>query len=146
MSLGTGAVEWATFLCRVIVTIGLYRSVYLQNEFPSACEPVVYQNVIFREGDGRIGQVVAVDVETGKELWKTEMFRVQLKPLLERTAVVFIDDLKLLDNALSVRDGESRCIDWTSQQGKPENKVPLIYLRSALSLQRRMGQCHPARD
>jgi len=38
------------------------------------------------------------------------MFRVQLKTLArEDVQWVFIDDLKLLDNALSVRDEKSRC-------------------------------------
>jgi|SRR6266849_5619501 len=96
----------------VIVTIGAVPLCLSAKRVPPPhVSPVVYQNVKYSaEGDGRIGQVVAVDVETGKELWKTEMFRVQLKPLLEEDVQwVFIDDLKLLDNALSVRDEKSRC-------------------------------------
>ena len=78
---------------------------------PPHVSPVVYKNVKYSaEGDGRTGYVVAVDVETGKELWKAEIFHVQLKALLEEDVQwVFIEDLKLLDKAFFVRDEKSRC-------------------------------------
>jgi hypothetical protein len=89
---------------------------------PPHVNPVVYKNVKYSAaGDGRAGYVVAVDVETGKELWRAEIFHVQLKPLLEEDVQwVFIDELRLLNNALSVRDEKSRCyrLDLTTRQAQ----------------------------
>lgn len=78
---------------------------------PQPVSPVVRNNIEYStDGDGRTGYVVATDVANGKELWRAKIFHVHLKPFLEEDVQwVFITDLKLVDNALSVRDEKSRC-------------------------------------
>jgi len=46
--------------------------------------------------------------------------------------VGFIDDLKLLDNALSVETRNPAVIDWTSQQESPEKQVAPDYSQHPL--------------
>jgi hypothetical protein len=82
--------------------------------------PVVKGNVKYSaQGDGRTGFVIASEVTTGKELWRAEIFHIHLKPLLEEDVQwVFINDLKLLDDTLLVRDERSHCyrVDLATRQ------------------------------
>jgi hypothetical protein len=73
--------------------------------------PVVSANIIYSaQGDGRTGYVVTNEVATGKELWRAKIFHIHVKPWLEEdNHWIFISDLKLLDDALLVRDERSRC-------------------------------------
>jgi len=99
-------------LVAVFVTIAtLPLAVSAKRVPPPHVGPVVYKNIKYSaEGDGRTAYVVAADVATSKELWRTEIFHIQLKPMLEEDVQwVFIEDLRLLDKALSVRDEKSRC-------------------------------------
>ena len=110
----------------VIVMIGAVPNYLSAKRVPPPnVSPVIYKNVKYSaEGEGRTGSVVAVDVETGKELWRTEIFHVQLKPLLEEDVQwIFIDDLRLLNNALSVRDEKSRCyrLDLATRRAQKTN-------------------------
>jgi hypothetical protein len=92
---------------------------------PAPVSPVVNGNVKYSaQGDGRTGLVVASEVTTGKELWRVEISRIHLKPLLEEdNQWVFINDLKLLDGALLVRDERSRCyrVDLATRHVRKEN-------------------------
>jgi hypothetical protein len=73
--------------------------------------PVVSANIIYSaQGDGRTGYVVANEATSGKELWRVEIFRIHIKPWIEEdNQWIFINDLKVLDNALFVRNERSRC-------------------------------------
>jgi hypothetical protein len=84
--------------------------------------PIVSENIKYSaQGDGRTGYVVANEVITGKELWRVEIFRVHLEPGLEEDVQwVFITELKLVDNALLVKDEKHRCyvLDLSTRQVK----------------------------
>jgi hypothetical protein len=89
---------------------------------PQSVNPVVSGNTKYSaQGDGRTGYVVANEVITGKELWRVEIFRVHLEPGLEEDVQwVFITELKLVDNALLVKDEKHRCyvLDLSTRQVK----------------------------
>lgn len=71
--------------------------------------------------NGRIGHVVASDDRSGKTLWDIKVFEVQIDPKLEEDVQwVFITDLKLVGNALRIKDEKSRCytLDLTAKKVK----------------------------
>src|SRR5450631_981652 len=84
--------------------------------------PVISANIKYSaQGDGRTGYVVANDFATGEELWRVKIFHIHLKPWMEGdNQWIFINDLKLLDNTLLVRDEKSRCyrVDLTTKHLK----------------------------
>ena len=87
--------------------------------------PVVSANIKYSaQGDGRTGYVVATEVVTGKQLWRAKVFHIHVKPWIEEdNQWVFISDLKLVDNALLVRDEMSRCyqVDLATKHVKKSN-------------------------
>jgi outer membrane protein assembly factor BamB len=78
---------------------------------PKPAAPVVANGVRYSaEGDGRNQYISAIDISTGKELWRVKVFHTRIKPWLEEDVQwVFISDLKLIDNFIAVRDESARC-------------------------------------
>ena len=78
---------------------------------PKPVAPVVANGIRYAVGgDGRDQYVVATDNSSGKELWKAKVFHTEIKPWMEEDVQeVFITDLKLMGNALFVRDEKARC-------------------------------------
>lgn len=95
----------------VVALLGIPLNLSAKRGAATPVNPVVRGNIRYSaQGDGRIGYVIASEVTTGKELWRVEIFRIHIKPWIEEDVQwVFISDLKLLDNALLVRDEKSRC-------------------------------------
>jgi hypothetical protein len=73
--------------------------------------PVIADGIRYSaEGPGRDQYVVAADLSSGSLLWKVKVFRSHTVPWKEiDVQLVFISDLKLVGNALLVRDERSRC-------------------------------------
>ena len=87
---------------------------YAKRAAPRPVSPIVRNGVKYSapNDNGRIGHVVASDVRTGKMLWDTKVFEVQIDPNLEEDVQwVFIANLKLDGNTLRVKDEKSRCYD-----------------------------------
>jgi hypothetical protein len=78
---------------------------------PKAVPPVTADHVRYSvEGDGRDQYVVAQDVSTDKVLWKALIFHTRIDPFKEEDVQwVFVTELKLRDNTLSLVDEKSRC-------------------------------------
>jgi hypothetical protein len=78
---------------------------------PKPVNPVVHAGITYSAAaDSRGGYVIATETSTGKELWRTKIFSVHMKPWMEVDVQwVFITDLKLDANALLIRDEKSRC-------------------------------------
>lgn len=88
---------------------------------PKPVSPVVRDGVKYSvpNDNGRIGHVVASDDRNGKTLWDIKIFEVQIDPKLEEDVQwVFITDLKLVGNALRMKDEKSRCynLDLTTKK------------------------------
>ena len=92
---------------------------------PKPVSPVVSQGVEYSaDGDGRAQYVVATDIATSKELWRVKIFRTRIKPWVEEdNQWVFITDLKLVGNTLTVTDEKSRCyrVDLAKKRVKKEH-------------------------
>ncbi len=95
----------------VVVVLAIPLNLCAKRVAPPPVNPVVSGNIKYSaRGDGRAGYVVASDAINQKELWSVEIFRIHIRPWEEEdNQWVFIGDLKLLDNALLVRDERSRC-------------------------------------
>lgn len=87
--------------------------------------PVVRGGVEYSaQGDGRTGYVVATETATRKELWRAKIFHIHVKFWVEGdNQWIFISDLKLVNNALLVRNEKSRCysVDLTTKHVKKSN-------------------------
>ncbi len=55
-------------------------------------EPIVYEGIryVVPNDKGTLGYVVAQDVATGKQLWKTVIFRKFIWPLLEPDVQIYV--------------------------------------------------------
>jgi len=78
---------------------------------PKPVAPVIANGIkYYAGGDGRDQYVVAADASSGKVVWKVKVFHNHIKsPMEEDVHWVFITNLKLVENALLVRDERSRC-------------------------------------
>ena len=78
---------------------------------PKPVSPVISGGIRYSaEGNGIDEYVVATDASSGKKLWKVEVFHNEIDPSLEEDVqAVFITNLKLAGNSLSIRDEKSRC-------------------------------------
>lgn len=99
------------FAVALLLLVAIPLTLFAKRVPPQPVNPVTHNNVEYSaDGDGRTGYVVASDKASGKELWKAKIFHVHLKPFLEEDVQwVFINDLKLIDNTLSIRDEKFRC-------------------------------------
>jgi hypothetical protein len=53
---------------------------------------------------------MASDLRSGKTVWDTKVFEIEIDPKLEEDVQwVFITELKLAGNALRIKDEKSRC-------------------------------------
>src|SRR5450631_2033003 len=106
----------------VIALVAIPLNLSAKRVAPQPVNPVVSGNIRYSaQGDGRTGYVVASEATTGKEVWRVEIFHIHLQPWLEEdNQWIFINDLKLLDNTLLVRDEKSRCyrVDLTTKHLK----------------------------
>jgi hypothetical protein len=95
----------------VVALLAIPPNLSAKRAAPQPVDPVVTGNIRYSaQGDGRTGYVVANEVATGKELWKVEIFHIHVKPWREEdNQWIFINNLKLLEGALLVRDERSRC-------------------------------------
>jgi hypothetical protein len=82
---------------------------------PKPVPPVISGGIRYSaEGDARDQYVVATDMASGNQLWKVKVFHNRIKPWMEVDVQwVVITDLKLVDNALLVKDERSRSIPLT---------------------------------
>jgi hypothetical protein len=78
---------------------------------PEPVTPVVAQGLRYSaEGDGRDQYVLASNATSGKELWKVKVFHTHVHSEMEQDVQwVFITNLKLVNDALLVRDEKARC-------------------------------------
>lgn len=78
---------------------------------PKPVNPVFANGVEYSaDSDGRISYVVASDPNAGKELWRVQVFRIWIWPWLEEDVQwVFITDLKVVGDTLTVKDEKQRC-------------------------------------
>jgi hypothetical protein len=78
---------------------------------PIPVPPVVSGGVAYSaDGDGRDEVVVATEKASGKVLWQVKVARNHIKPWVIGDAdLVYLNQLKLVDNVLFVRDERSKC-------------------------------------
>lgn len=88
---------------------------------PKPVPPVVRNGVRYSvpNDNGRIGHVVATNDGSRKTLWDIKIFEVQIDPKLEEDVQwVFITDLRIVGDALCMKDEKSRCynLDLTTKK------------------------------
>lgn len=100
---------WSTVCCASLVVLSTLAAA--KRLPPKPVTPVVADGIRFSaEGGGTDQYVVATDTSTDKELWRAKVFHTYIKPWLEEDIQdVFITDLKVMENALFVRDEKARC-------------------------------------
>jgi hypothetical protein len=91
---------------------------------PKPVPPLISSGVRYSaEGDGRNQYVVARDISDEKVLWKVLVFHTSIDPFKEEDVQwVFINELKLTEKTLFVRDEKSRCylIDLATRSVKKQ--------------------------
>jgi len=96
----------------MLAALGLSTLVTAKRVTPKPVDPVVANGVEYSAPliDGRVGTVVATDVQTHKQLWSVEVFRVHLNPLREEdNQWVFITNLSLEGDSILVRNEAAHC-------------------------------------
>lgn len=82
---------------------------------PKPVPPVVYGGVRYEapRGNGRVGEVEAFDVKTGKKLWDAVIYTVTIYPWLKNVQWVYISKMAIQGNALLVTNetGEQYILD-----------------------------------
>ena len=78
---------------------------------PKPVPPVIANGIRYTvDRDGPDQYVVAQDPATDQVLWKVRVFHTRIDPFKEEdNQWVFIDELKLMNNTLFVKDEKSRC-------------------------------------
>jgi hypothetical protein len=89
---------------------------------PKPVTPVTADGVTYlTAGDGIDEFVVATDVGSGKELWRTRIYTVPINKQLETDVqTIYITKLKLSGSALFVRDEAKRCYQLDVKTQKVE--------------------------
>jgi outer membrane protein assembly factor BamB len=100
-----------TNLSLVLLAFLIPVLLYAKRTPPKPVAPVTGDGVTYgSSGDGFEEFVVATQADSGKELWKTKIFAVQIKSGLEKDVqAIFITKLKLTGPTLYVRDESARC-------------------------------------
>jgi outer membrane protein assembly factor BamB len=100
-----------TNLSLVLLAFLIPVLLYAKRTPPKPVAPVTGDGVTYgSSGDGFEEFVVATQADSGKELWKTKIFAVQIKSGLEKDVqAIFITKLKLAGPTLYVRDESARC-------------------------------------
>jgi hypothetical protein len=96
----------------VAVVVSLATANTLAKVPPRKPVPPVESNGIryAADGDGSDQYVAAIELVTGKQLWRVRVFHTHIKPWHEPDVqVVVITELKLVDGSLPVRDRKARC-------------------------------------
>ncbi len=109
LQLGARAGSCFLLLCGVIALLGAVAAA--KRIPPRPVPPITSNGVRYSvDGDGRDEYVVAQDVSSEKVLWKVRVFRNRIDPFKEEDVQwVFINELKLNDKTLLVRDEKARC-------------------------------------
>ena len=91
---------------------------------PKPVSPVVANGIRYSvDGDGRDEYVAAQDLATGKDLWKVLVFHNRTDPFKEQDVqLVYINELKLMNSTLFVKDERSRCyaVDLATHEVKKQ--------------------------
>lgn len=100
-----------TFAPTALVLCFLTAFAAAKRAAPKPVTPVISGAIRYSaEGNGLDEYVVAADASNGKELWRVRVFHNEIDPTLEEDVqAVFITNLKLMGNSLSIRDEKSRC-------------------------------------
>lgn len=106
--------EIMNYQCRAAIIIVIFfvlaPSIQAKRIPPKPVAPITASGVQYdAAGDGRNQYVVATDLSTGKQLWKVKVFHTRIKFWIEEDVQwVFITNLKIIDDALLVRDEKAR--------------------------------------
>ncbi|MFA5794784.1 MAG: WG repeat-containing protein [Candidatus Brocadiia bacterium] len=70
---------------------------------PKDVAPIIHNGVKYTAPHGKMGYVEAWDVSSGKKLWETKVYDVEMKPMLEKDVqMVYITSLSIEDGRLVV--------------------------------------------
>ena len=110
----------ARSVCVVLLFVGA-ASAEAKRGAAKPVEPVVIGSVRYsaRAEPDLMGFVVATDISSGKELWRQRIYRVFMKPSLERDVQwVFITTLSRQDQSLLITNGrgEHFTLDLTTRK------------------------------
>jgi hypothetical protein len=118
-----GVIRRCFLLCGVLASLAVTAAA--KRVAPKDVPPVVANGVRYSvAGDGRSQYIVTQDAATDKMLWKVLVFRTRIAPLKEEdNQWVFIDELRLTNRTLFVRDEKSRCysIDVSAHRVKKQS-------------------------
>jgi outer membrane protein assembly factor BamB len=112
---------FAAVLCIVGFVTGPANA---KRSVPKAVEPVTVHGVTYSAPDTAMGFVVAFDASSGRELWRQRIYRVRVKPSLERDVQdVFITSLTLRGGSLVIANehGERYALDLSTRKVTREN-------------------------
>jgi hypothetical protein len=107
--------EIMNYQCRAaiifVILFVLAPSIQAKRKPPKPVVPITANGIKYdAAGDGRDQYVVATDLSTGKQLWTVKVFHTRIKFWIEEDVQwIFIANLKIIDDALLVRDEKARC-------------------------------------
>jgi hypothetical protein len=103
---------------------------------PPVVTPITHNGVVYSAtADGETAFVVAADEKTGKELWKAEVYRIQIDPTKEvDVQTIFISGIRLSGEKLLIQDEAGRCyrLDLETRQVQGINCKKYRALRPAV--------------
>jgi hypothetical protein len=125
-----------TWLGVVLVVWFTVSGVCAKRTPPPVVAPITHHGVVYSAtGDGKAAFVAAVDEKTGQELWKAEVYRVQIDPTKEADVqTVFISGMRMSGERLLIQDEAGRCyrLDLETHQVQGTNCKKYRALKPAM--------------
>jgi hypothetical protein len=92
------------FIATILIVLGA-SSVFGKKKFPELAKPILYNGIIYQADQNykdiggyyeNMGKIKAIDSKTKKELWKKQIYKIQLSDNMERDVqMVFITNIMI---------------------------------------------------
>jgi len=113
---------WLGFVLIVWFTVS---GAWAKRTPPPVVPPITHHGVVYSAtGDGETAFVVAAEEKTGKQLWRAQVYRVQIDPNKEvDVQTIFISGMRLSGERLVIQDEAGRCyrLDLETRQVQGTN-------------------------
>jgi outer membrane protein assembly factor BamB len=106
-------------------------SAFAKRGAPKPVSPVVWEGVEYRAplDAEHMGHVQAIDINSGRKLWETKVYRVWIMPLLETDVQwIFITNLQVHGRQLLVRNEAGKVYKLDLKTGRVDGVTPFWFL------------------
>ena len=125
-----------TWLGFVLIVWFAVSGAWAKRTPPPVVAPITHHGVVYSAtGDGETAFVAAAEEKTGTQLWKAQVYRVQMDPNKEvDVQTIFISGMRLSGERLLIQDEAGRCyrLDLKTRQVQGANCKKYRALKPAM--------------